>query len=174
MFSPRILCGGRLNDGRTCGTATLGVSRPDVGVGVPVRLAPSFSGDFTTSNSLVIRGLDCLVGLFSGDRGVTGEEPFSRKLLISRTMPDCRDCIRLCVALLTNDRSGEVSKACSGGLIIYALSRALSVSAACAIFIALEVFGFEITLGEGEEGFMGNGGGARSGSELSHLAEELC
>jgi hypothetical protein len=33
--------------------------------------------------------------------------------------------------------------------------------------MALEVFGREATLGE--EGFIGNGGGARSGSELSHL-----
>ncbi len=39
--------------------------------------------------------------------------------------------------------------------------------AACADCIALEVFGLELTIGE--DGFIGSGGGARSGSELSHL-----
>lgn len=33
--------------------------------------------------------------------------------------------------------------------------------------MAIDVFGFEATFGD--EGFIGNGGGARSGSELSHL-----
>jgi hypothetical protein len=147
----------------------LGESLPD-GVGVHARLELSFSGDFA-SNSLVIRGLDCLVGLFSGDRGVMGDDPFSSRLLISRTVPVCSDCILLCVALLTSDRSGDVSRLRSGGLIIYALSLAFSVNAACATLIALDVFGFEITLGE--EGFIGRGGGARSGSELSHLEETI-
>jgi hypothetical protein len=36
--------------------------------------------------------------------------------------------------------------------------------------MALEVFGREAMLGE--DGFMGSGGGARSGSELSHLASK--
>ena len=51
--------------------------------------------------------------------------------------------------------------------MIYALSRAFSVRAAWAFLIAVEVLGREATLGE--EGFIGSGGGARSGSELSHL-----
>ena len=34
--------------------------------------------------------------------------------------------------------------------------------------MALEVFGREAAM-LGEDGFMGSGGGARSGSELSHL-----
>ena len=169
-FSPRMLCGGRRNDGLTCGIAELGVSRP-VGVGVPARVTLSFSGDFGASKSLDRRGLDCLVGLLSGDRGVIGPDPFSRRLLISLTLPVCSDCILLCVALLTSDRSGDVSKLRSGGLIMYALSRAFSVSAACATLIAFDVFGFEMTLGE--DGFIGNGGGARSGSELSHLEETI-
>jgi hypothetical protein len=33
--------------------------------------------------------------------------------------------------------------------------------------MAVEVLGLEVTIGE--DGFIGNGGGARSGSELSHL-----
>lgn len=45
----------------------------------------------------------------------------------------------------------------------------LSVRAACADCIAVEVFGREAaTLGD--DGFKGSGGGALSGSELSHLA----
>lgn len=48
------------------------------------------------------------------------------------------------------------------------LSRDLSVNAACADWIALEVFDREVRLGE-EAGLRGSGGGALSGSELSHL-----
>ena len=54
----------------------------------------------------------------------------------------------------------------------YPLSRAFSVKAACADCIAVEVLGRdEETIGE--EGFIGKGGGARSGSELSHLRSLL-
>lgn len=48
-----------------------------------------------------------------------------------------------------------------------AFSRALSVRAACADCMALDVFGRDATFGD--DGFNGRGGGARSGSELSHL-----
>jgi hypothetical protein len=52
--------------------------------------------------------------------------------------------------------------------VVYPLSRAFSVRATCADCMALDVLGREAaTLGEA--GFMGSGGGARSGSELSHL-----
>jgi hypothetical protein len=55
-----------------------------------------------------------------------------------------------------------------GALMVYVFSRAFSVRAACADCIALEVLGLEAAT-MGEDGFIGNGGGARSGSELSHL-----
>lgn len=48
-----------------------------------------------------------------------------------------------------------------------ALSRARSLSAAWADWIALEVPARDVKLGDW--GFSGRGGGARSGSELSHL-----
>ena len=40
--------------------------------------------------------------------------------------------------------------------------------ARCADCIALDVFGRDVLV-KGDEGFIGSGGGARSGSELSHL-----
>ena len=75
--------------------------------------------------------------------------------------------MRLCAAPLIKDRSGEPSTCFAGAFALYALSRAFSVRAACADLIAFDVFGREVTTGE--DGFIGNGGGARSGSELSHL-----
>lgn len=82
--------------------------------------------------------------------------------------------MRLCAAPLIKDRSGELSMCRGGGLVIYALSRAFSVRAACADLMALDVLGREATTGD--DGFMGNGGGARSGSELSHLefGQDVC
>jgi len=56
--------------------------------------------------------------------------------------------------------------------VMYALSLAFSVNAACADCMALDVFGRDVTMGD--DGFMGNGGGARSGSELSHLRLSVC
>lgn len=50
---------------------------------------------------------------------------------------------------------------------MYVLSRAFAVNASAAAAILLEVFGF--AAGLEDPGFRGNGGGARSGSELSHL-----
>jgi hypothetical protein len=39
--------------------------------------------------------------------------------------------------------------------------------------MAVEVFGRDATLGEDDAGFSGNGGGALSGSELSHLRHDI-
>lgn len=50
---------------------------------------------------------------------------------------------------------------------MYALSLAFAVNASAAAAIVLEVFGF--AAGLEDPGFNGRGGGARSGSELSHL-----
>lgn len=50
---------------------------------------------------------------------------------------------------------------------MYALSLAFAVNASAAAAMALEVFGF--AAGLEDPGFSGRGGGARSGSELSHL-----
>ena len=50
---------------------------------------------------------------------------------------------------------------------MYALSRTFAVSASAAAAIVADALGFEAGLEE--PGFNGNGGGARSGSELSHL-----
>lgn len=108
-----------------------------------------------------------LVAVFSGDLGVLNDEPPSMKRLRSLTLPVCSDCIRLCAAPFARDLSGEVSMRFVA-LVVYPLSRAFSVRAACADCIALDVFGLDAaTLGEA--GFIGRGGGARSGSELSHL-----
>ena len=49
----------------------------------------------------------------------------------------------------------------------YALSRALAVKASAAAVMVAEVLGF--VAGLKDPGFRGRGGGARSGSELSHL-----
>lgn len=51
--------------------------------------------------------------------------------------------------------------------MVYALSRARAVRASAAAATVAEVLGF--VAGLDEPGFKGNGGGARSGSELSHL-----
>lgn len=59
---------------------------------------------------------------------------------------------------------------------MYALSLAFAVNASAAAAIVLEVFGF--ATGLDDPGFNGRGGGARSGSELSHLvhahSRQLC
>ena len=163
VFSPSMLCGAFLRDGRT-DRESLGLES-GVRVGVVKR---SFSGDRPSiMKSLLIGGVDSRCGFFSGDLGVPKLDPPSRKLLRSRTFPVWRDCMRLWVASLISDRSGDVSARFVGEFVIYPFSRAFSVNAACADCIALEVLGRDVTVGE--EGFIGNGGGARSGSELSHL-----
>ena len=50
---------------------------------------------------------------------------------------------------------------------MYALSLAFAVNASAAAAIFFEAFGF--AAGLDDPGFNGRGGGARSGSELSHL-----
>ena len=51
------------------------------------------------------------------------------------------------------------------------LSRAFSSSALAACMMAADVFGRVVMFGE--PGFNGSGGGARSGSELSHLKRRV-
>jgi hypothetical protein len=67
-----------------------------------------------------------------------------------------------------SDRSGDL---CGMGLVVYELagklSRAFSSSALAACMMSADVFGRVVRFGE--PGFNGRGGGARSGSELSHL-----
>lgn len=104
VFSPRMLCGGLLNDGLSVGVSRLGGSW--WGVGVEQRLE-SFSGDDASSRSTERR--ESFSGDFSGDLpsrkkslfecGVEGRteafsgdlepnvEPPSRKLLKSLTLP---------------------------------------------------------------------------------------
>ena len=65
---------------------------------------------------------------------------------------------------LMSDLSGDLF---GGGLVVYALSRALALRASAAAATVADVFAF--VTGLDEPGFNGNGGGARSGSELSHL-----
>jgi hypothetical protein len=73
---------------------------------------------------------------------------------------------------LTSDRSGERFGI---GFVVYgdgaALSLAFAASASAAAAMCEEVFG--LTVGAEGCGFGGNGGGARSGSELSHLRNSL-
>jgi hypothetical protein len=80
--------------------------------------------------------------------------------------------MRLCVVPLISDFSGDLW-ASGMGLTVYelagaaALSRAFSSSALAACMMRADVFGRNVRFGE--PGFKGSGGGARSGSELSHL-----
>ena len=53
------------------------------------------------------------------------------------------------------------------GFVVYTLSLAFAVSASAAAAIVADVFGLDAGLDD--PGFSGSGGGARSGSELSHL-----
>lgn len=68
---------------------------------------------------------------------------------------------------MINDFSGDFG---GGGLVMYALSRALEVNASAAAAILADVFG--LVAGLDDPGFNGSGGGARSGSELSHIGTE--
>ena len=78
--------------------------------------------------------------------------------------------MRLCCAPLISDRSGDF---CGIGLVVYELgmlSRAFSSKAFAAAAMWAEVFGRVVRFGD--PGFSGRGGGARSGSELSHLRNQ--
>ena len=76
--------------------------------------------------------------------------------------------MRLCWLPLIKDRSGDLDGI---GFVVYEfvgkLSRAFSSSAFAARIIAADVLGRVVSVGE--PGFKGSGGGARSGSALSHL-----
>ena len=100
---------------------------------------------------------------FSGDR--RSSESLSRP-----TLPVCIDCMRLCcgfIKLLSDTAIGAA-------LMVYelgAFSRALAVINAAASSILAEVLGLVTGL-PGTPGLSGRGGGALSGSELSHLTLE--
>lgn len=114
--------------------------------------------------------LDGVVGLlcFSGDLGENEFWPPSIIKLRSRTEPGCKDCMRRCADPLTRARSGDTSLTrLASALDTRELSRAFSVRAACADWMAADVPALEVTLGDC--GLSGSGGGALSGSELSHL-----
>lgn len=142
VFSPNILCGCLLREGRTLIMSRVGVSRP--GVGVVDLGVSSFSGDFSgdtpsKKKSLLPCGVEGRFEDFSGELGDDNAEPLSKKLLRSRTLPVCKDCMRLWAAPLIRERSGEGSIRFGGGFVMYALSLAFSVNAACADLMALEV-----------------------------------
>lgn len=176
VCSPSMAFCRGLDEGRSAGVS-MSISRPkgvglcsrangslsDSRVGVPC-LVPARSGDgYERSGGGYER---------SGDR--SGDLTPSRKLLRSRTLVVCSDCMRLWAAPLTNDRSGDLEGI---GLVVYEppgmLSRAFSSNALAAFWMSSDVFGRVVMLGEpGTPGFRGSGGGARSGSELSHLREK--
>lgn len=78
--------------------------------------------------------------------------------------------MRLCWLPFIRERSGE-SDLSGMGLVVYELagklSRAFSSSALAACIMAADVLGRVVRFGD--PGFSGNGGGARSGSALSHM-----
>lgn len=134
----------------------------------------SFSIDLTSfSGSLARTGVAGRGNLsFSGDPlGVEFAESRDASIikLRSRTLPGWRDCIRLWgLVRWTSPRSGEKSVFRLWRTGTSAFSRAFSVNAACADWIANDVPLRDVpTLGDC--GLRGSGGGARSGSELSHL-----
>lgn len=94
---------------------------------------------------------------FSGDRvGETFGLLFPSIIkLRSLTEEGCIDCMRRCEPPFMRDGTR-------------ALSRARSLSAACADWMALEVPAREVKP-FGDCGLRGRGGGQRSGSELSHI-----
>lgn len=132
----------------------------------------SFSSDLCSSKGSV-PDLDGVVGasFFSGD--LDGELPPSIIRLRSRTDDGCSDCMRRCAGPLPVALSGETSgvRFVSGRGTSW-FSRAFSVRAACADWMADDVPAREVAV-TGDCGFKGSGGGARSGSELSHLIAVL-
>jgi hypothetical protein len=164
VFSIRMLWWGRRAEGRTTGVELIGVC-----VGVPGTF--SLSADFSLSFSRPRTGVEGRVNFSSG----LGELIESRRResssikLMSFTLEGCKDCMRLCgLPLATSALSGEVSVMRFVSTGIRAFSRAFSVSAAWADCMAAEV---PVRDGPtpGDCGFNGRGGGALSGSELSHL-----
>ena len=146
-----------------------------------VRLGPGFGVPVADLSSLSLSSLGSekvsrlrrgVVGLsiFSGDLGVdwAGESRPPPSIIRLRSLTDagCRDCMRRCEEGRKDGRSGEVSAIRLGTCGTKAFSRAFSARAAWAVWMADEVPVLE-TLGDW--GLRGSGGGARSGSELSHL-----
>jgi hypothetical protein len=142
------------------------------GVGVPLvdRSCLSSLGSMKVSRGSLRWGV---VGLstFSGDLGADWGEsrpPLPSIIrLRSLTEEGWRDCMRRCEdGRKPCGRSGEVSTRLGICGTKAALSRAFSAMAACAVWMAVEV---PVRETPGDWGFRGSGGGARSGSELSHL-----
>lgn len=120
------------------------------GRGVATRAFSSLSSGFeSTKGSRFFMGVDGL-STFSGDREVEDEasRPLSIIKLRSRTDPGCRDCIRRCAEPLARDRSGETSAIRLARDGTRAVSRAFSVSAACADWIAADVPARDAMLGD--------------------------
>ena len=149
VFSPSMLWGGRLAVGLRIGVK--------LGPGIGVEFAESLSDLGSGGNS---RGVVGVVGLIS-----CLLQPPSIIKLKSRTEPCCNDCSRRCEPPLTRPLSGDPSPRLTTAL----LSRARSFRAAWADWMALDVPAREVKPGDWGFGFNGRGGGARSGSELSHL-----
>jgi len=107
-------------------------------VGVEDLLASFSEGLASIMESLFVCGVEGLVVVFSGDfTGLTGlpeKFPLSKKELRSLTWPVCSDCMRLWAAPLIRERSGDASGRFRSGtmFVMYPLSRAFSVNAACA------------------------------------------
>lgn len=142
VFSPSMLRVGLLAEARIAELIVDGA-----GVGVPGAVF-SFSADLDSlSFSLLRTGVDGLGYLsFSGEpRGVELAESLSLDPSIiklrSLTLPGWRDCIRLCglLPLGTRARSGDVSAIRFARWGTSAFSRAFSVNAACADWIASDV-----------------------------------
>jgi len=110
-----------------------------------------------------VDGRSCLSKDRPGEPGVF--RPPSIIRLMSRTVPGCSDCMRRWPLIM--DFSGEPSWTRLARDGTTAFSRARSLSAAWADWMAILVPARDEKLGDC--GFKGNGGGARSGSELSHL-----
>lgn len=120
-----------------------------------------------------VGSLSSHLGSGGSSRGVVGVDGLGSGLLQfpsiiklrSRTDPGWRDCRRRCEAPLTRALSGESPTRFTMAVV----SRALSFKAAWADWMALDVPAREVKPGDWGFGFSGSGGGARSGSELSHL-----
>ena len=96
----------------------------------------------------------------------------SRYDLRSLALLGFADCMRRCAAPLMSDLSGDEEGEMLATYALARLSRVRSCSLLAAAWMLVETFGRVCRLGE--PGLSGNGGGARSGSELSHLILERC
>lgn len=150
--------GGRRTIGRTIGVR-LG---PGVGVELAEWLSLHRDSEKLALDRTGVDGRVCFSDDLVGELlGLLFPSPIQP---MSRTEPGSRDCMR---RWATRARSGEgsVPRLVRGGTMVD--SRIRSLSAAWADWIALEVPAREVKVGDC--GGNGSGGGARSGSELSHL-----